>query len=131
MAEGQDPLDPSSELDPDRECPYLYIDPETNYPVFTEDFDFILQKFSALSPCKNNCRGGKNIQKEEMCLKVKFDYCYSVNFSVVSGGAALIAATSVAGQVAPAIGAALLGLGGAVGGNMVAQNMCLGNMNLK
>ena len=51
---------------------------------------------------------------------------FSVNFSVVSGGAALVAATSVVGQLAPAVGAALLGLGGAVGGNMVAQNMCLG-----
>ena len=49
-----------------------------------------------------------------------------MNFSVVSGGAALIAATSVVGQLAPAVGASLLGLGGAVGGNMVAQNMCLG-----
>ena len=49
-----------------------------------------------------------------------------MNFSVVSGGAALIAATSVVGQlVAPALGAAVLGIGG-VGGNMVAQNMCLG-----
>ena len=45
---------------------------------------------------------------------------------MVSGGAALIAATSVVGQLAPAAGAAILGLGGAVGGNMVAQNMCLG-----
>ena len=50
-----------------------------------------------------------------------------MNFSVVSGGAALIAATSVAGQlIAPALGAAVLGIGGAAGGNMVAQRMCLG-----
>ena len=50
-------------------------------------------------------------------------------FTVVSGGSALIAATSVVGQLAPpALGAALLGLGGAVGGNMVGQNMCLGSI---
>ena len=49
-----------------------------------------------------------------------------VNFSVVSGGAALIAVTSVAGQLALPIGAAVLGIGGAAGGNMVAQSMCLG-----
>ena len=48
-----------------------------------------------------------------------------MNFSVVSGGAALIAVTSIAGQLALPIGAAVLGIGG-VGGNMVAQNMCLG-----
>ena len=48
----------------------------------------------------------------------------------MSGGAALIAATSVAGQLAPVIGAAVLGIGGAAGGNMVAQNMCLGKSNL-
>ena len=53
-----------------------------------------------------------------------------MNFSVVSGGAALIAATSVAGQLFPALGVALLGLGGAVGGNMVAQNLCLGKYKL-
>ena len=49
---------------------------------------------------------------------------------MVSGGAALIAATSVAGQLAPVIGAAVLGIGGAAGGNMVAQNMCLGKYDL-
>ena len=54
------------------------------------------------------------------------NYAISVNFSVVSGGAVLLGATSVVGQlVAPALGAAVLGIGG-VGGNMVAQNMCLG-----
>lgn len=55
---------------------------------------------------------------------------FLVNFSVVSGGAALIAATSVVGQLAPAVGAVLLGLGGAVGGNMMAQNICLGKNTL-
>ena len=44
----------------------------------------------------------------------------------MSGGAALIAVTSIAGQLALPIGAAVLGIGGAAGGNMVAQNMCLG-----
>ena len=71
-----------------------------------------------------------NIQerKVEECLFIRLNY--SVNFSVVSGGTALIAATSVAGQLAPAIGAAVLGIGGAAGGNMVAQNMCLGKFKL-
>ena len=53
-----------------------------------------------------------------------------MNFSVVSGGAALIAVTSIAGQLALPIGAAVLGIGGAAGGNMVAQNMCLGKYDL-
>ena len=101
MAEGQDLF--QGELDPDRECG-------------PDDFTF-----SFLSPCKNNCRGGIGVK-----IKCKvFKFSLLVNFSVVSGGAALIAATSVVGQFAPALGAALLGIG-AVGGNMVAQNMCLG-----
>ena len=54
-----------------------------------------------------------------------------MNFSVVSGGAALVAATSLVGQFAPSVGAAILGIGGAVGGNMVAQNMCLGKYAIK
>ena len=102
VAEGQDLSE--GELDPDREC-------GPNDPTF-----------SFLSPCKNNCRGG--ISVKIMCKLLKFFLL--VNFSVVSGGAALIAATSVVGQlVAPALGAAVLGIGG-VGGNIVAQNMCLG-----
>ena len=55
MAEGQDPLNPISELDPDRECDQPLFDPDTG--------EFIIQKFPAISPCKNNCRGGKHIMK--------------------------------------------------------------------
>ena len=51
MAEGQDPTDITSELDPDRECDPVDVDPNTGMTVF--------QRFTVLAPCKNNCRGGK------------------------------------------------------------------------
>ena len=59
MAEGQDPTDITSELDPDRECPPIVLDQDTGDPVFTDDGFTINQRFTVLSPCKNNCRGGK------------------------------------------------------------------------
>ena len=46
VAAGQDPLDPASELDPDREC-----------DLFDTDGNF--QRFTAIAPCKNNCPGGE------------------------------------------------------------------------
>ena len=33
VAEGQDPLDPTSDLDPERECDLFEIDPDTEYPI--------------------------------------------------------------------------------------------------
>merc|ERR1712079_991940 len=99
VAESQDPSDFTSELDPDRECDWFIFD-----PVTSEGFS---QRFSSLQSCKNNCRG--------------------VNFSVVSGGAALVAASLIAGTgyLTPALGL-LFGGAALTGGNMVAQNMCLG-----
>ena len=61
VAEGQDPLDTTSELDPDRECDPIVINPDTDYPEYTDDGQVIWQKFIPISPCKNNCRGGKKI----------------------------------------------------------------------
>ena len=46
MAEGQDPTDNTAELDPDRDCNY-----------FTDSY--AIQKFEAISSCKDNCKGGK------------------------------------------------------------------------
>ena len=51
VAEGQDPFNFTSELDPDRECD-LFVTDDTGVPTFP-------QRFTVLSPCKNNCRGGK------------------------------------------------------------------------
>ena len=50
MAEGQDPTDITSELDPDRDCDYF---------TFTINGTKAIQKFEALSSCKDNCKGGK------------------------------------------------------------------------
>jgi len=62
----------------------------------------------SLKPCKPNCRG--------------------VYFSVVAGGAALVAASASTGlSLAPAWAGLLFGTGAALfGGNMVARNMCFG-----
>ena len=46
VAEGQDPTDNTAELDPDRDCNY-----------FTDSY--AIQKFEAISSCKDNCKGGK------------------------------------------------------------------------
>ena len=54
VAEGQDPSDFTSELDPDRECDPIIFDPVT--------FEVILQSFTSLPPCKNNCRGGEELE---------------------------------------------------------------------
>ena len=45
---------------------------------------------------------------------------------MVSGGAALVAATSLAGQLSPAVGTWIMGGAVIAGGGMIAQNMCLG-----
>jgi len=72
--------------------------------------NFFERTFFAIEPCKDNCKG-------------------RVDFPVVSGGAALLAGSLVSGTtVSSLVPSALTVLLGAtfVGGNMVAQNMCLG-----
>lgn len=49
----------------------------------------------------------------------------------MSGGAALVAATAIVGQLTPALGALLFGGAAISGGSMIAQNMCLGEEFLK
>ena len=51
VAEGEDPTDPLSELDPERNCSFYNEDGQR-------------QKFAALATCKDNCRGGKTIKNK-------------------------------------------------------------------
>ena len=57
VAEGQDPNDPFSDLDPDREC-----------DLFVDYVDFVFQKYFVLAPCKNNCRGGTSQHTNNKCI---------------------------------------------------------------
>ena len=65
VAEGQDPSDFTSELDPDRECDPIIFDPVT--------FEIVLQSFISLAPCKNNCRGGILILLKGKNMKIIFN----------------------------------------------------------
>ena len=91
VADGQDAANPSSDLDPDKEC---------------AAFD----RFRFISSCKNNCKGGQNQShfiREHRNLNCKI----LVNYSVVSGGAALIGGSLIAatGLFTPAVGALVFG----------------------
>ena len=91
VASGEDPNDPFAELDPDISCPQ------------EERISDLL-----LKPCKPNCRGGKADRNRGAAQKIT---SFVVNFSVVSGGAALIAASTATGvsYLAPVLGGLLFG----------------------
>ena len=75
VAAGQNPRNPFADLDPDLDCRKR-------------------NSFRVLRPCKSNCKGG--IIKQKTFGPIV--YCaMSVNFAVVSGGSALVAASLAAG----------------------------------
>ena len=113
VVEGQDPNDPQSDLDPDKEC------------------GFFERGFQAIAPCKDNCRGrGKSNQI--ISTDRNIIHSFLVDFPVVSGGAALVASTLITGTSTfslPSTLALIIGTGAMmIGGNMVAKNMCLGKI---
>ena len=94
-------------------------------PPLNPDISNCFRKINPFSQCKNNCRGGSKI---DICFFNIFQF-FLVNFPVVAGGAALIFASAIAPVTFNAFPVALglLGVGTVgVGGNMLAQSMCLG-----
>ena len=81
-------MNSSSEIDPEREDCFIYDD--DGFPVDE-------QRFLVLSPCKNNCRGGKKKKLKQKNFQFS-TFIFLVNYSVVSGGSALVFGSLVAGS---------------------------------